>query len=364
MAVQLPEAAFWLALTYASGMKLARVKDIVSAWCLEEGRSLSSLFNLDSEKLVARFTLSAEEKESLGAAGRLAPEQVPWLNQLGAESIQLITRADARYPVGLIRWLPAALQPLLLFAQGGMDLLRRPSAAVIGAPDASDAALNFTLALGRLLAEEGLVVITGLGKGVGQAAFDAALSVEAGGALAVLPMGLESFANVPTLSEDLPVALQQGRALLLSPFHPQAKFSHAQAAARNKLVTALAQAVFVVTAGDEGIAQDTAAEALRLGKAVYVWDVDPATEPGSGGNQGLIQAGGLPVAAMPDILDAVEITVAAALELIEEAPVAPAAASRVNEPETETPYNPEDVVELLSESGRVPEALLKRLREG
>lgn len=364
MTVQLPEAAFWLAMTYASGMKLARVKDIVSAWCLEEGRHLSSLFDLDPQELVARFTLSAEERAGMVAAVRQAPEQVPWLNQLGAQSIQLITRADVRYPAALIRWLPATLQPLLLFAQGGIDLVARPSAAVIGAPDASDSALNFTHTLGGLLAEEGLVVISGLGKGVGQAAFDAALATEAGGALAVLPMGLESFVNVPTLSEDLPVALQQGRALLLSPFHPQAKFSHSQAVARDKLIVALAQAVFVVTAGEEGIAQDTAVEALRLGKAVYVWDVDPVTEPACGGNQGLIRAGGLPVAAMPDILDAVEITVAAALELTEGDPVAPVATTSVDEPESESPYDPEVVVELLSESGRVPEALLRRLREG
>jgi predicted Rossmann fold nucleotide-binding protein DprA/Smf involved in DNA uptake len=364
MTVQLPEAAFWLALTYASGMKLARVKDIVSAWCLEEGRNLSSLFILDTEELVARFALSAEEREALGAASRLAPDQVRWLNQLGAESIQLITRADARYPAALLRWLPAVLQPLLLFAQGGMHVLGRPSVAVFGAPDASDEAANFAHALGGLLAEEGLLPTSGLGKGVGQAAFEGALSAEGGQSLAVLPMGLQSFANVSTLPGNLPVALQQGRALLLSPFHPQAKFSQVQAVARNKLIVALAQAVFVVTAGEEGIARDAAAEALRLGKAVYVWDVDPATEPAAGGNQALIQAGGLPIAAMPDILDAVEIIVAAALELTEEVPVAPVAASQVDEPESESPYDPEAVVELLSESGRVPEALLRRLREG
>jgi predicted Rossmann fold nucleotide-binding protein DprA/Smf involved in DNA uptake len=364
MSVQLPEAAFWLALTYASGIKLARIKDIISAWCLEEARSLSALFDMDAEALVVRFTLSAEEREGMSAAARRVPEQVSWLNQLQAENIQLITRADARYPAALIRWLPAALQPLLLFAQGEVSLLGRPSAAVIGAPEASDQATDFAHGLGGLLAEEGLVVISGLGKGVGQAAFDAALSEEAGQCLAVLPMGLQSFTNVSAIAGDLPVALQQGRALLLSPFHPQAKFSQTQAAARNKLLVALAQAVFVVTSGEEGITQDTAAEALRLGKAVYVWDVDAAAEPAASGNQALIQAGGLPITAMPDILDAVEITVAAALELSEAAPISPVATSQVDESEVETPYDPQAVVELLAESGRVPEALIKRLREG
>jgi predicted Rossmann fold nucleotide-binding protein DprA/Smf involved in DNA uptake len=364
MTVQLPEAAFWLALTYASGIKLARIKDIISAWCLEEGRSLSTLFDLDAEELVARFTLSAEEREGMGAAARRAPEQVSWLSELRAENTQLITRVDPRYPAALIRWLPGALQPLLVFARGEMGVLGQPSAAVIGTPDASDQAANFAHALSGLLSEEGLVVISGLGKGVGQAALDGALSAEAGRSLVVLPMGVQSFANVSALLGDLPVALQQGRALLLSPFHPQAKFSEAQAVARNKLMVALAQAVFVVTAGEEGITRDTAAEALRLGKAVYVWDVDSAAEPAASGNQALIQAGGLPIAAMPDILDAVEITVAAALELTEAAPVSPVATSQVDESESEAPYDPEAVVTLLSESGRVPEALIRRLREG
>lgn len=363
------DAAYWLALTYASGLKLARVKAIISAWCLEEGRPLATLGELNSSEMADRLDLSKEEAEGVVAAiGRLS-EQAAWLERLAGEGTQLITRADRRYPPALIRWFPPALQPVLLFGRGELSMLSHPSAAVIGGRDAGGEAVDFARELATLLAEEGLVVVSGLGKGVGQAALGGALSAEGGQSIAVLPMGINVFSGMSDPAEALPAAVQQGRALLLSPFHPGAEFTEAQAIARNKLMVGLAQALFVVTAGQEGVARQTADEALRMGKAVYVWDADPALEPTATGNQALIQAGALPIGGLSDILDAVEAIVAAALELAEMSEASPVPAqpagtqpaSQVKEAQAE--YNPQAVLDLLSEAGRVPEVLARRLRE-
>ena len=363
---QFPEGAFWLALTYASGLKLARVKAIVTDWCLEEGQSLAALFETLSEEMVSQLDLSVEEKEQILSAAKHVPEQMAWQARLEGDGIQLITRTDPRYPPALARGLPLAMQPILLFCRGNIGVLDRPAAAVIGAQDAGRETVGLARELATLLAEEGLAVVSGLGKGVGQAAFGAALSAEGGQAMAVLPMGINTLPGMPDVAAEVTAAVEQGRAALLSPFHPEARFSEAQAIARNKLIVGLAEAVFVLAAGEEGVARDTANEALRLGKAVYVWDMDAAAEPAASGNQALIQEGALPIAGTSDTLEAVEAIVAAALELTEatdtSTPIPPPPAPQVQMEEAETPYDPQTALDLLSGAGRVPDVLAKRLR--
>jgi len=360
-----PETAFWLTLAYASGLKLARVKAIVAAWCLEGGQPLAALFELTPASMAAQLGIPREEGEQVAAAARRVSEHAEWLAHLEREGTQLTTRADPRYPRALVRWLPPAMQPLLLFYRGNFAMLSRPSAAVIGARDAGAEAVSLARELATFLAEEGLAVVSGLDRGVGKFALDAALSAEGGQAIGVLPMGINAFRGVAHTLEQVSSPLERGQMLLLSPFHPEAKFSEAQALARNKLIVGLAGAVFVVAAGEKDVTRATAVEALGLGKTVCVWDVAPSSEPAAAGNQALMQAGALPIGGLPDILDAVEAIVATALELMEatEAPVTAPPPLTAQVKETEEPYDSQAVLHLLSEAGRVPEALARRLRE-
>ncbi len=359
-----PEPAFWLALAYASGLKLTRVKAIVTTWCLEGRQPLSALFELPPAEIAARLGLSAEEAGRVTAAAGRVSEQADWLARLADDGVQLVTRADPRYPRALIRSLPPTMQPLLLFCRGDVGVLGQPSAGVIGSQEAGADTVGFARELARLLAEEGLVVVTGLGKGVGQAAFEGALSAEGGRAAAVLPMGIGAFSP----AHDTATAIERGGVLLLSPFHPEARFTEAQAKARNKLIAGLVDAMFAVAVGERGVARELADEALRLGKAVYVWDVTPEVEPAAAGNRSLIEAGALPIANLPDIVDAVEAVVETMLDLAaeeeeeeeEETPPAPA----LQEEEPEAPFDPQAALELLSKTGQVPETLARRLRGG
>jgi predicted Rossmann fold nucleotide-binding protein DprA/Smf involved in DNA uptake len=179
-------------------------------------------------------------------------------------------------------------------------------------------------------------------------------------------MGIGAFHDIADTPVALNAAAEEGRVLLISPFHPEAKFSEAQAIARNKLIVGLAEAVFVVAAGEEGVARETADEALRLGKTVCVWDMDPTLGPAVAGNQALVQTGALPIAGVPDILDALEVIVATALERMEAGEPPPAAPplSMTQAKETEAPYDSQSVLDLLAKTGRVPEALARRLRTG
>ena len=71
----------------------------------------------------------------------------------------------------------------------------------------------------------------------------------------------------------------------------------------------------------------------------------------------------MPIAGVPDILDALEVVVATALERMEaaEPPPATSPSPLTQVKENEAPYDSQAVLDLLSKTGRVPEALARRL---
>jgi DNA processing protein len=97
--------------------------------------------------------------------------------------IRLIDAESPEYP-RLLRLLP---NPPRLYAVG-RELPREPVVAVAGARDADSIGLSLAREVGRLLAERGVPVATGLSRGVDEAALDGALS--AGGVTVGVPPSL------------------------------------------------------------------------------------------------------------------------------------------------------------------------------
>jgi DNA processing protein len=360
--IQPGEAAYWLALAYSTDLKLTRLKDILADWYVQRHQPLSALFELSPAELEEALNLSETEAAALQGARQDVLQQEAWLQSLSERGITVLTRGDIRYPPALVRALPFVAQPLVLFCRGNLERLGSLSVAIAGAQDASDQAIDSAQQLAAWLAEEGVAVMSGLGKGVGRAAFRGALTAEPGGAVAVLPMGIHAF----EIDAELAAALEHGQALLLSPFHPNARFDPAQALARNRLIVGLSDALLVMQAGEAGVERDMADEALRMGKGVYVWEVDSTEETGDArwaGHPSLVQAGALPVSTASDILDMVEALKEMSLERTE-AGMLPTLPTQAAALEHSAGLSPQATLELLSRAGRVPEVLLRRLGAG
>src|SRR5262249_48573807 len=97
--------------------------------------------------------------------------------QLG---ISLLAPEEAGYPPRLASIDDA---PPLLGVRGALDTVTRPIIAIVGSRNASGAGLKFASALARELGEAGFVVISGLARGIDQAAHRASV---ASGTVAVL----------------------------------------------------------------------------------------------------------------------------------------------------------------------------------
>ena len=346
---QISQSAYWLTLTYASGLRLARVKAIVADWCLRGGHPLSDLFELSPADMAARLGLTGEECEAIQTARGHVSRQAVWASDLGSKGVHIITRTAPSYPVALTCCLPLPQQPLLLFFRGDPGVLYQPLVALVGMPDASQAVIETTGELAALLAEEGLVVVSGLSRGVGQA-------------VAVLPMGICALDE----GQEAAVTVERNRALFLSPFHPDAPIDESRARARNRLMAAMVDALVVMTTSQEGLTWEMAEEALFMGKGVYVWDFGSAAEPASAGNQAVIKAGAMPTSSLSDVVDFIEAVVEASLEQQAAQESSPAMSPHSPTDGTAAPLDPMDpqtTLNLLSKAGRVPAALIKRLEK-
>ncbi len=354
-----PESAYWLALIYSPDIRLERVKSVVADWCLHAGKPLSAMFSASANQLSA-LGLTAVEQAALAKARQDVDGQALRLGRYLDEGIQVITRSDSRYPQSSLGSLPETTQPLLLYCRGNVDLLQRVLLGIVGGGQDNPELEDSYRDLGRLLAEEDVTVVTGLSKGAPKAVQDGALESQTGTSIAVLPMGLAAL----SLSQGLQAELDSGKTLLISPFPPEAGFTAERADARNRLLAAMGDGLLMVDLDGQSTHSQLAAEALGLGKMVYIWSNLVAGQPDSAVQQSLIEAGGLPVSDLSDMMDMLDAVVSGAIDRRAQTIVVTGKQepTPTRENEVEDAFDPAATLDLLSKSGKVPEALARRFR--
>jgi len=87
---QISQSAYWLTLTYASGLRLARVKAIVADWCLRGGHPLSDLSELSPADLAARPGLTGEECEVIQTPRGHVSRQAVWASDLASKGVHIV----------------------------------------------------------------------------------------------------------------------------------------------------------------------------------------------------------------------------------------------------------------------------------
>ncbi len=202
---------------------------------------------------------------------------------------------DPSYP-GLLRHLPDP--PILLWYLGRLEALGRPAVALVGSRRASSEGLAMATRLGRDLARAGLVVVSGLARGIDAAAHRGAL--QAGGVtVAVLGSGLDWI--YPREHGDL--ARQAAcEGCVLSEFPPGTPPLGRHFPLRNRVISGLSRAVVVVEAAERSGSLITARLALEQGR-------DVLAVPGSAvsgcyrGCHALIKDGARLVETADDVLD-------------------------------------------------------------
>jgi DNA processing protein len=184
--------------------------------------------------------------------------------------------------------------------------------AIVGARACSSYGAQVARLLGRELAAVGLVVLSGLARGVDGEAHRGALD-PGGLTIAVLGCGIDR--DYPAAHARL-VSRVCERGLVVSEYAPGVEPAPWRFPARNRIIAGLAAATVVVEARERSGALITADFALEAGREVFAVPGE-ITSALSGGTNALLRLGATPLTAATDVLEAlgVEAPEAPPLEL-------------------------------------------------
>ena len=234
-----------------------------------------------------------------GAArsGRICSEEEA-RTELAASSkigVSLVAPGEAGYPPRL-----ATLDdpPPLLGVRGNLDTLMRPMIAIVGSRNASGAGLKFAGQLARDLGDAGFVVISGLARGIDQAAHRTTIE---SGTVAVLAGGHDRI--YPPEHQDLLAALlERGGAISEMPLGhvPRAR----DFPRRNRLISGASLGVVVIEAAHRSGSLITARMAAEQGREVFAVPGSPL-DPRAAGTNDLIKQGAALVTEAGDVINAV-----------------------------------------------------------
>jgi DNA processing protein len=211
------------------------------------------------------------------------------------ERRQVITLGDPDYPGSLLE---TADPPLLLYAQGRIELLRAESIAIVGSRNATRQGLDNARGFAAQLSHAGFTVISGLALGIDAAAHHGGLE-GTGSTVAVVGTGLDSF--YPTRNRALAQRIgEQG--LLVSEYSLGTPPLPAHFPQRNRIIAGLARATLVVEAAPQSGSLITARLANEAGRDVFAIP-GSIHSPQSRGCHALIKQGAKLVESVADILE-------------------------------------------------------------
>jgi predicted Rossmann fold nucleotide-binding protein DprA/Smf involved in DNA uptake len=180
-----------------------------------------------------------------------------------------VRRDSPRYPASLPKLLGTQV-PDALTLRGDLDLLERPLLAVVCSVRVPDSVILRTYDLTRALRDAGVPVIGGFQSPMEKECLDFLL--RGSQPVVVCPARGIKRMRLPAAWQR---GLDEGRLLLLSRFSEKRRRpTTAMAEARNRLVAALADRIFIPHAEPGGRTYKLAALALRWGKPVFTLD-DP-----------------------------------------------------------------------------------------
>lgn len=189
--------------------------------------------------------------------------------------------------------------PPLLTVRGNVELLSRPTLAMVGARNASAAGKKLARDLAGTLGAQGYVIASGLARGIDTAAHEGALGT---GTIAVMAGGADHI--YPPQNEALFHQIEEQGAILSEMpwgFSPQAR----NFPRRNRIVSGLSLGVVVVEAAARSGSLITARYAAEQNRDVFAVPGSPM-DPRAEGSNRLIQDGAKLVMSAPDITDGLE----------------------------------------------------------
>lgn len=278
-----------LALTLVPGLGISGAHQLI-----RRCGSPSGVFRLSRAELQRSFQLSPDIQSFIagGCALRTAEKT---MQDTQARKIQLLSLYDHEYPQLLKEIFEP---PLLLYCLGNVDVLRRPALALVGSRRCSVYGKQISQKLARELAALGLVIVSGLARGIDSQGHIGAL--EAGGStVAVLGNGVDVV--YPRENRRLYERIRES-GCVVSEF-PCGSFPGPQNfPIRNRIISGLCYGTVITEAAEFSGSLITARLTLEQNRELFAVPGN-VTSPGSYGPNYLIKQGAKVVVTVQDVID-------------------------------------------------------------
>jgi len=217
-----------------------------------------------------------------------------------AEEISQVRRAQARYLFCDQPDYPPLLgaiesAPPILIVRGNLALASAPCVAMVGARNASAAAVKLAREFAAALSQAGFTVVSGLARGIDGAAHEGALPATLG----VIASGID-IAYPPQHADLQERIATEGLLLAEQPPGTEPRGSHFPS--RNRIIAGLAAGTLVVEAAPKSGSLITARLAAEAGREVMAIPGSPLDARATGCNQ-LIRDGAVLVQTPEDVIE-------------------------------------------------------------
>jgi len=298
----------WLALSLTPGVGAGRGRKLVELFDGIDRLSRASLTELEAAGLPA----ASAQSLALGKSLELAGDELDRVKALGARIVAL---DDPGYPHRLGEIYDP---PLVLYLRGNLEVINQHGLAVVGTRHPTPYGVGVAERLACDLAARGLVIVSGMARGIDTAAHRGALNAH-GHTVAVWGTGID--VTYPKENQKLADQILSNGGAVISEF-PLGTFPAPQNfPIRNRIISGMSIGVLVIEAGEYSGTRVTARCALEQGRDVYAVPGN-VTNKLSWGPNTLIKQGAALVATWEDVWEALPADIRLALTP-PEAPASP-----------------------------------------
>jgi DNA processing protein len=293
----------WLALALTPGLGARTAGKLLREFGSPDAIFNASLTALEAQRLPAAVAQAVHSRRPLSDAAKE-------LAQAQAAGCRLLTWDEPEYPSRLREIYDP---PPLLYVKGNIELLNRHTISVVGARRPTPYGNQMAERLAKDLADRGLVIVSGLARGIDASAHRGALSSVNGATIGVLGCGIDVV--YPKENKKI-FAEMERRGAIISEF-PMGTFPAPQNfPIRNRIIAGMALGVVIVEGAQYSGSLITARLAMEFGREVYGIPGN-ATQPSSFGPNQLIKQGAKLVTSWEDVVEELPTPVRAELMPVE-----------------------------------------------
>jgi DNA processing protein len=293
------EGTHWLALALTQGLGPTRIKKLIEHFGTAERVFQASLTELEAMGMRAVSAQSIATGKSLELAQQECGKAVE-------ARARIISLSDPEYPARLKEIYDP---PVVLFVKGSVEVLAQPGIAVVGTRHPTPYGSGMAERLSTDLASRGLVIISGLARGVDTASHRGAVAAK-GKTVAVLGTGIDVM--YPKENSRLAEQIVALGGALITEFPVGTSPTPQNFPIRNRIISGMSAGVLVVEAAEYSGTRITSRCALEQNRDVYAVPGN-VTNKNSWGPNTLIKQGAKLVATWEDVWEELPTDVQVAL---------------------------------------------------